>query len=93
MSGSKRARYTSSISNQTSIFGDMGGLAPRVNATSMAVYKHKQRKAANRTLVIPSPDNATKQSQIAYLENNNLVSKNPATSGGVGRRSMWMRFN
>jgi hypothetical protein len=92
MSGSKRARYASSISNQTSIFGDMGGLAPRVNATSMAVYKHKQRKATNKTLVIPSSEDTTAK-QITYLKDNNLVSVNPATSGGVGRRSMWMRFN
>ena len=93
MSGSKRARYTPSISNQTSIFGVMGGLAPRVGGSSMSVYNHKQMKATNRTLVIPSPDNATTASQISYLKANNLVSVNPATSGGVGRRSMWMRFN
>ena len=93
MSGSKRARYTPSISNQRSIFGVMGGLAPRVGGSSMSVYNHKQMKATNRTLVIPSPFNATTATQNTYLEDKKLVSVNPATSGGVGRRSAWMKFN
>ena len=35
MNGSKRARNTPSIANQTSIFGIMGGLAPRTGTSNV----------------------------------------------------------
>ena len=40
MNAGKKARYQQSISNQTSIFGIMGGLAPRIGKTDVAVYRH-----------------------------------------------------
>ena len=40
MQGSKRARPATSISNQTSIFGIMDGLAPRTGNMNAGIYKH-----------------------------------------------------
>ena len=46
MQGSKRARNTPSIANQTSIFGIMGGLAPRTGTSNVSVYRHQQIKGS-----------------------------------------------
>ena len=44
MQGSKKARSTPSIANNTNIYGIMGGLAPRVGLNDTAVYRHQQIK-------------------------------------------------
>ncbi len=88
MQGSKRARSTPSISNKTSIFGIMGGLAPRVGVRDVAAYRHIQIKGSKG---IPQLNGLTPAQQKLYLEQNNLLSVNPLTSGGVGKRVLMFR--
>lgn len=88
MQGSKRARSTPSISNKTSIFGIMGGLAPRVGVRDVAAYRHIQIKGAKG---LPQLYGLTPAQQQTYLEQNKLLSVNPLTSGGVGKRVLMFR--
>jgi len=88
MQGSKRARHTPSISNQTSIFGIMGGLAPRVGIRDVAAYRHIQIKGSKG---LPQLYGKTPEQQQQYLKQNNLLSRNPLTSGGVGKRTLMFR--
>ena len=83
MQGSKKARSTPSIANQTTIFGIMGGLAPRVGLSDQAVYRHQQIKGGRG---LPSLYNLPFPQQYAYLQNNKLLSVNPLSSGGVGKK-------
>lgn len=83
MQGSKKARYTPSISNKTSIFGIMGGLAPRVGTSDVAVYRHIQIKGSKG---LPQLYGLPTARQQTYLQNNKLLSVNPLASGGVGKR-------
>ena len=88
MQGSKRARSTPSISNKTSIFGIMGGLAPRVGVSDTAVYRHQQIKGSKGlSNLYKLPYSA----QQAYLKKNRLLSVNPLSSGGVGKRTLMFR--
>ena len=88
MQGSKRARHTPSISNPTSIFGIMGGLAPRIGVRDVAAYRHIQIKGGKG---IPQLNGKTPEQQQLFLKQNNLLSKNPLTSGGVGKRTLMFR--
>jgi len=88
MQGSKRARSTPSISNKTSIFGIMGGLAPRTGVRDVAAYRHIQIKGGKG---IPQLNGLTTAQQQLYLEQNKLLSVNPLTSGGVGKRVLMFR--
>ena len=88
MQGSKRARSTPSISNQTSIFGIMGGLAPRVGRSDVAVYRHILIKGSKG---LPQLNGQTPVQQQIYMKNNKLLSVNPLTSGGVGKRVLMFR--
>jgi len=88
MQGSKKARHTPSISNQTSIFGIMGGLAPRVGVSDPAVYRHIQIKGAKG---LPQLNGLTPAQQQTYLQQNKLLSVNPLKSGGVGKRVLMFR--
>ena len=88
MQGSKRARHTPSISNQTSIFGIMGGLAPRTGNMNSGVYRHIQIKGSRG---LPNLYGKTPEQQQLFLKQNNLLSKNPLTSGGVGKRTLMFR--
>lgn len=88
MNGSKRARNTPSITNNTKIFGIMGGLAPRVGTSDVAVYRHQQIKGSRG---LPQLYGRTPAQQQTYLKQNNLLSVNPLTSGGVGKRTLMFR--
>lgn len=88
MQGSKKARNTPSISNKTSIFGIMGGLAPRTGNMSSGVYRHILIKGGRG---LPHLYGKTPEQQQQYLKQNNLLSKNPLTSGGVGKRTLMFR--
>lgn len=80
MNGSKKARNAASMSNQTSHFGKMSGSVPLTGrnwATRAAII----RNAAYCNCV---PQGA---GGLQYLISNNLLSKNPQCSGGVGRTS------
>jgi hypothetical protein len=81
MSGSKKARYTPSISNSTKIYGIMGGT---VNLTGKrdSIISHIKRKATSFNQ-IPSGAKAG----YDYMFRNQLLSRNPLCSGGVGRTS------
>jgi len=88
MQGSKRARHTPSISNQTSIFGIMGGLAPRTGNMNSGIYRHLLIKGSRG---LPQLNGKTPEQQQLYLKQNNLLSVNPLTSGGVGARTLMFR--
>jgi len=85
MQGSKKARNTPSIANNTNIYGIMGGLAPRVGLSDTAVYRHQQIKGGRG---LPSLYNLPFTQQYAFLKNNNLLSVNPLASGGVGKKTL-----
>jgi hypothetical protein len=88
MQGSKKARNTPSISNKTSIFGIMGGLAPRTGNMSSGVYRHILIKGGRG---LPQLYGKTPEQQQLYMKQNNLLSRNPLTSGGVGKRTLMFR--
>ena len=88
MQGSKRARNTPSISNKTSVFGIMGGLAPRTGVRDVATYRHIQIKGSKG---LPQLYGKTPQEQKQYLKQNKLLSVNTLTSGGVGKRTLMFR--
>ena len=88
MQGSKRARHTPSISNKTSVFGIMGGLAPRTGITNAGIYRHILIKGAKG---LPQLNGKTPQQQQLYMKQNQLLSVNHLTSGGVGKRTLMFR--
>ena len=88
MSGSKKARSTPSIANNTKIFGIMGGLASRVGTSDVAVYRHQIIKGGRG---LPQLNGKTPEQQQYYMKVNNLLSVNPLSSGGVGKRMLMLR--
>ena len=76
----KAARRAASISNNTDIYGTMGGLAP-LQGVPMAHRSIVQMRAKSKQIIPLSP-----VAGLAYMKANNLLSKNPQASGGVGRR-------
>lgn len=72
----KAARNAASISNNTKIFGTMGGLVPLQGLPSPA-----GRRASTKQIIPLAPGPA-----LSYMKKNNLLSVNPQSSGGVGRR-------
>ena len=74
MNAGKKARNAASISNSTKIFGDMGGLAPSVglDASVKASYNRANTVMLNLSM--------------SQLKSKGLLSKNPAGSGGVGKK-------
>ena len=86
MSVSKKARYVSSITNRTTIFGIMGGLSNSVGV--LAANQSAIRNKASNQQVIPLNPVAG----LNYMKGNNpmgriMLSRNPQCSGGVGRTS------
>ena len=86
---SKRARNVASITNRTTIYGIMGGIAPRSRiAANQSAMRNKARN--HQTIPLkPIPG-------LAYMRNDPnsgnttgryMLSKNPQCSGGVGRTS------
>ena len=67
-------RYKSSITNNTRVFSIMNGLAPHS-------YSQRGNSRATKKLVIP----ADPKEGLEYMEKHDILSKNPACSGGVGR--------
>jgi hypothetical protein len=82
---SKRARNVASISNRTTIYGIMGGIAPRSRiAANQSAMRNKARNQQTIPLK-PIPG-------LAYMKGDNpmgryMLSRNPQCSGGVGRAS------
>ena len=79
MSASKRARYTSSMINQTSHFGIMGGLGPSVGSGQQFMLRR-----ARNIQRIPPGAKAGKE----YMVEHDLLSKNPAGSAKIGRTAL-----
>jgi hypothetical protein len=86
MSAGKAARHQASISNSTDIFGPIGGLVSKIGVPTSA--RSYLEHAGNTKLVIPSDPILGRQ----YMVNNGLIQKNPASSGGVGRKCL-MHFS
>ena len=76
-----RARNISSIMNRTDVLGSMAG-SPSTVGRSRNVSDAIRSRASNARL-IPSGVVAAR----AYLLANNLLTRNPAGSGGVGKIS------
>jgi hypothetical protein len=85
MNGSKRARHTPSITNNTKIFGIMGGLGPRVGVTNVGVYRHILIKAGQGLADLYG---LTPAQQERKMKERNILSRNPLGSGGVGKKSL-----
>ena len=77
MSG--KARNNASRSNQTTHFGIMGGLGPSVGTGQQFMLRRARNKQN-----IPSGPKAGKE----YMIEHDILSKNPAGSGGVGKTSL-----
>jgi len=90
MQGSKRARNTPSITNNTKIFGIMGGLAPRVGLSNAGTYNHQVIKGGRG---LPQLYGKSIKYQKNYLLTNKLLSVNPVGSGGVGKGVLMRRFS
>ena len=74
MNAGKKARNAASIYNNTKIFGIIGGLRPTTGKNTI------DDRAASKTLA--SQGIRTE----AQLKAKGLLSKNPAGSGGVGKK-------
>ena len=82
MSASKAARHQSSMVNQTTHYGEMGGIAPTTNIP-VGVKQHRLRRARNKQTIPTAPI-----SGLEFMKLHDLLSKNPAGSGGVGYTSL-----
>ena len=82
MSGSRNARYSASLTNQTSIFGTMAGLVPRTGNMSATTYRQMLYNSGGNSLSFLY--NQPPARQQLFLKHNNLLSVNPASSGGIG---------
>lgn len=88
MNGSKKARNASAISNRTNVFGIMGGLGPRQGTSNVSVYRHILRRSGKP---ISALSGKTPAQQKTHLKNKGLLSVNPLTSGGVGKKTLMFR--
>jgi hypothetical protein len=90
MQGSKRARNTPSIANNTKIFGIMAGLGPRIGRASgnNAMANYIATRAGKPILAL---NGKTPAQQKLYLQQNKLLSVNPLSSGGVGKKTLMFR--
>ena len=73
-----RARNRGQRTHKTSVFGIMGGTINSGNYRNS--IRSATQKATNYNIIPPRPDDG-----YNYMLNNNLLSKNPQCSGGVGR--------
>ena len=87
MNGSKRARHSPSITNNTKIFGIMGGLGPRVGVgvSNVGTYRHILTKAGQGLSELYG---LTPTQQERAMKERNILSRNPLGSGGVGKKSL-----
>ena len=86
MSAGKAARHQAMIYNSTDIFGPIGGLVSSIGVPTSA--RSYLQQSGNTKLVIPSDPRLGRE----YMFNNGLIQKNPASSGGVGRKCL-MHFS
>lgn len=89
MSGSKKARMSSSISN----FEQMGpkfGLSPTKNISALQFRAYDGRQGSLARMPIPASED-TYAKQVAYINANKLATFNMACAGGVGRRAPFIK--
>ena len=75
MAPTARGRYNASRSNQTAHYGIMGGLAPSTNVPRMFRLRRATKRQTIPSMPIPG---------LAFMLQHNLLSRNPAGSGGIG---------
>ena len=81
MNAGKKARNAASITNNTKIFGTMGGLRPNVGKdASVSDNRANGRTLASRGIKTES-----------QMKSAGLLSVNPASSGGVGKKELFIR--
>lgn len=78
LSGTNKVSSSSSMTNQTSHFGIMGGLAPSVGLASGA-RMFRLRRGKNKQQI---PTGSVPGLQ--HMKEHDILSKNPAGSGGIG---------
>jgi hypothetical protein len=91
MSGSKKARSSPSITNNTNIFGNMGGLAS-VTGKSWFVRNAILHNSTTTNKIPLGPLGRFNGPGYRYMKQHNLLSKNPACTGGVGRTQITLCF-
>ena len=84
MNGPKRIRRIQSTTNKTNVYTIMGGLAPRTGIPTSSRSAIEGR--ANICQKIPQPG-LYNFAGLRYMQRNSMLSRNPACSGGVGRRA------
>ena len=106
MNAPKRVRNVQSLTNQTKNYGIMGGLVPSVarSPSNQAAIRNKAANSINiptpglgptGTNVFGSPPVNSGTEARAYMMGQNptgryMMSRNPACSGGVGRRPVFV---
>jgi len=81
MNAGKKARNAASITNNTNIFGIIGGLRPNVGKDASV----NDNRANSKTLASRGITTA------AQMKARGILSVNPASSGGVGKRELFIR--
>lgn len=87
MSAGKAARHAASLTNQTTIYGPIGGLAPTKNVSSNT-YRGLVVGGASLNNRIPLDP----QAGLIFMQNNGLIQRNPQCSGGVGRKQLFLCY-
>lgn len=80
MTGAKNARHAQVITNNTCIFGIMGGLAGRMASLPGITANDATNSLVNST----PPSGLSCAGQRNWMGIKGLLSRNPAGSGGVG---------
>lgn len=86
-SGSKKAASAASIANRTNVYGIIGGTVSAVNRPRAAQIAFRTRGAPLNNNIPLSP-----VAGLNYMRTNNLLSVNPQTSGGVGRKVLFFSY-
>ena len=82
MNGSKAARNVSSITNNTKIYGVMGGTGPKIGKLALLSGNCLSTRYPSCNKIPLTP-----VAGLEYMRANNLLSVNPLASGGVGKRT------
>ena len=82
MNGSKAARNAASITNNTNVYGIMGGSVSKIGKLALLYRGCSSGRYATCNKIPLTP-----VAGLEYMRANNLLSVNPLASGGVGKRS------
>jgi len=87
MSAGKAARHAASLTNQTTIYAPIGGLAPTKNVSALTYRGYVVGGAALKNRIPGSPE-----AGLIFMQQNGLIQRNPQCSGGVGRKALFMCY-